>query len=337
MDTAPWYYVDAHRQRQGPVPASDLAALLAAGTIGPRSLVWSTGMSEWQALETVAARLGLELTPPAAAPPPPMPPAATPPTASPRPSDALPGGATAPADASPQPADGAAGTPRAEAADAALSAAYAARVGVEPEAAHVATLGGPVVYARFLKRVAASLIDGFIVAIIVTVIQVPIALIGGVGLATASFDPSSGSILVQLISQAIGLAVGIAYFAYFYSSAAQATPGKQLVGTKVARPDGQRISVARAIGRYFANWLNVLTLLIGYLLPLFTEKRQALHDLVADTVVVDRWAFTEFPERQSDELGGCAIAVLVVWGVLILGGLGMMAIAIVALGAGGWK
>jgi uncharacterized RDD family membrane protein YckC len=221
--------------------------------------------------------------------------------------------------------------------DAAVQQAYAAQVGADPQARTAFAADGHVLYASFLKRVAASIIDGFIVGIIAVVVQTPIALVAGISLGALGDGAGVGSALTQLVSQLIGVAIGIVYFGYFYTSEQQASPGKQLVGIKVARPDGERISFARSVGRYFANWLNIFTLGLSYLLPLFTEKRQTLHDLICDTVVVDRWAFTDSPERQTEELGGCAIAVLVLWGLMILGIIGATLFFIAAIGSGGWN
>jgi uncharacterized RDD family membrane protein YckC len=50
--------------------------------------------------------------------------------------------------------------------------------------------------------------------------------------------------------------------------------------------DGQRISFGRATGRFFAKFLSALILLIGYIMAAFTERKRALHDMIADTVVV---------------------------------------------------
>ena len=349
METAPWYYVNADRQRHGPVPATILRDLAAAGTVGARTLVWRQGMPQWQPLEQLAGELGITLaapTPaPAAAPLPPSPPSAPRPE-NPAPSVAADTEATRVVRSEPRLADIGGASPLSEPKrtasssaypDAALQQAYAAQVGIDPQARSRFVGDGHVLYASFLKRVAASIIDGFIVGIITVVVQTPIAFIGGVSVGALGDGAGAGSILLQLVSQLIGIAIGIAYFGYFYTSDQQASPGKQLVGIKVARPDGERISFARSVGRYFANWLNIFTLGLSYLLPLFTEKRQTLHDLICDTVVVDRWAFTESPELQSEELGGCAIAVLVLWGLLILGIIGSTLFFVAALGSGGWN
>ena len=58
--------------------------------------------------------------------------------------------------------------------------------------------------------------------------------------------------------------------------------------------------VVAMLGASFSyGWTFTNTwLYIGFLLAAFTHNKQALHDMVAGTFVVDRWAYTEFPERQ---------------------------------------
>ena len=41
--------------------------------------------------------------------------------------------------------------------------------------------------------------------------------------------------------------------------------------------------------------------------------------MVADTLVVDRWAFTAHPERQRRELGQVTIAMIVLLALLVVG------------------
>ena len=101
------------------------------------------------------------------------------------------------------------------------------------------------------------------------------------------------------------------YFGWMHASVNQATLGKLAVGIKVTDDDGERISLLRGIGRYFATILSSLILCIGYIMAGFTDRKRALHDMVASTLVVDRWAFTSQPERQRHELGGVTITVIV--------------------------
>ena len=65
-----------------------------------------------------------------------------------------------------------------------------------------------------------------------------------------------------------------------------ATPGKMACGIKVTDLDGRRISFGRATGRFFGKILSTLILLIGFLMQPFTARKQALHDILAGTLVV---------------------------------------------------
>lgn len=84
----------------------------------------------------------------------------------------------------------------------------------------------------------------------------------------------------------LGLLAHWFYFAGMHSSEWQATLGKRLLGLRVTDSEGRRLSFARATGRYFAEYLSALILLIGYLMVAFTERKQGLHDLLANTFVL---------------------------------------------------
>jgi uncharacterized RDD family membrane protein YckC len=72
------------------------------------------------------------------------------------------------------------------------------------------------------------------------------------------------------------------------SSSWQATLGKKLMGLYVTDIEGQRLSLGRATWRTFAKYLSSITAGIGYLMCGFTEKKQALHDMVANCLVLRR-------------------------------------------------
>ena len=72
------------------------------------------------------------------------------------------------------------------------------------------------------------------------------------------------------------------------SSHRQATLGKMLLGLQVTDLEGNRISFGVATGRHFAEYLSALTLGLGYIMNVFTDKRQCLHDKVARTLVLER-------------------------------------------------
>lgn len=78
------------------------------------------------------------------------------------------------------------------------------------------------------------------------------------------------------------------YESWMLSSEWQATVGKRVLGMVVTGLDGSRISFARATGRHFAKYISTLILFIGFIMAAFTAKKQALHDMIAETLVVNR-------------------------------------------------
>jgi uncharacterized RDD family membrane protein YckC len=76
------------------------------------------------------------------------------------------------------------------------------------------------------------------------------------------------------------------YYALMESSEKQATLGKMVLHIKVTDYKGKRISFGRATGRYFSKILSGLILCVGYFMAGWTEKKQALHDMIANTYVV---------------------------------------------------
>lgn len=287
-----WYYSDSDRNRHGPVRAEDLAQLHEHGQLAPETLVWREGMGSWRPWREMIG----EIVPGAG-----------------RPAVAAATFATASADAAPE----AAANP------------YAVAEPVSPYAPPRSTLaqdeefvqGGEVVYAGFWKRVAASVIDGFVIGMAGAVVQMILMMVFfGIG-AGLSGDPSSmfesgGAIALLALVYLIPLAMQAVYFGMFHSSAKQATLGKMAIGIKVTDDDGHRISLARGIGRFFAYVVATLPLGIGVLMVAFTDRKRGLHDMMASTLVVDRWAYTNHPERQRHELGTVATVILVIFGVL---------------------
>ncbi len=91
---------------------------------------------------------------------------------------------------------------------------------------------------------------------------------------------------IVLLYSFLKLLVLVPYFALLESSRLQATFGKQLLEIKVVDLFGNRISLVRATGKFFARILSGQVLLIGYLMAIFTKRKQTLHDFLAGTLVV---------------------------------------------------
>lgn len=133
-------------------------------------------------------------------------------------------------------------------------------------------------YSSFLQRLAASLID----TVVLFVISYVVGFIFGL-FSYVVFGPDAS----VLIGYFIGLIVGWLFYAAFESSKYMATPGKIALSIQVRDENFQRMTFGRATGRHFARFLSSIPLCIGYLFPLWTERRQALHDIVAKTVVIN--------------------------------------------------
>lgn len=128
------------------------------------------------------------------------------------------------------------------------------------------TLPDSLAYAGFWLRFVALLIDGFILFVATALVVIV-------------FGDGAGSVLLA------NLIVWM-YFAVMESSPQQATLGKQALGLIVTDVNGQRLTFGRATGRFFAKYLSNATLEVGYIMAGFTAKKQALHDLIAGTLVI---------------------------------------------------
>jgi uncharacterized RDD family membrane protein YckC len=76
------------------------------------------------------------------------------------------------------------------------------------------------------------------------------------------------------------------YFSLMESSTWQATLGKRLLGLQVTNLHGGRISFGRATARHFAKLISNFSFTIGYVMAGFTKRKQALHDILTQCMVV---------------------------------------------------
>lgn len=119
------------------------------------------------------------------------------------------------------------------------------------------------VYSGFWRRFVASFLDGLIMLI-------PAWLLG------------------MLLPYVGGIILGLIYKPVFEASALKGTPGKAMMGMVVLSETGERLTLKQAYIRYFCSILSGLVLCIGYLMNLFTAKRQTLHDMIAESVVINQ-------------------------------------------------
>lgn len=154
-------------------------------------------------------------------------------------------------------------------------------------------------YAPFWKRAIAFLMDLLIVIalysllihILNLILNLPVEyspfLERGLSLKMTPYVQDN-FLVIALFYSLSKLLVLYPYFALMESSRLQATIGKLILGIKVTDTFGRRISFARASGRFFGKLLSGQILLIGYLMAAWTAKKQALHDVLAGTLVINK-------------------------------------------------
>jgi uncharacterized RDD family membrane protein YckC len=146
-------------------------------------------------------------------------------------------------------------------------------------------------YAGFWLRLVAVLIDGILLYFVRMLLFMPLGLGMGMRGMFRGHPPQNINDFIPFIGLMLRIAVISSliqwlYFSLMESSSWQATLGKKALGLEVTDLEGRRISFGRATGRYFAKIISTIILFIGYIMAGFTEKKQALHDMIAGTLVL---------------------------------------------------
>ena len=139
-------------------------------------------------------------------------------------------------------------------------------------------------YAGFWRRFAAYLIDYILISVV-----------GGIAFFILAAIAGDDGRCLRLHPWFVGFFV---YFAYMEAPSTQATVGKIALGIQVTDLQGNRISFGKALGRNVAKILSALILYIGFIMAAFTAKKQALHDMIAGTLVVKKGSTT--PMASAD-------------------------------------
>jgi len=145
-------------------------------------------------------------------------------------------------------------------------------------------------YAGFFMRLVAYIIDSIVLSIVLGIVLMIVAVIMGVSLdGISEMDETAGNLLAMTFGFTAITGSIIAtwmYFALMESSPRQGTLGKMAMNIKVTDDKGGQLTFLNATGRYFAKSLLSGILFIGYIMILFTEKQQGLHDILAGSLVV---------------------------------------------------
>ena len=156
-------------------------------------------------------------------------------------------------------------------------------------------------YAGFWLRLVAIIIDLIILGVAQSFIIVPILAVMGLGFLgnMGEMDMSDSENIIGMIGAIMAMAgtywilatsIRILYFSFMESSKLQATIGKLALGLIVTDVNGGKLDFTKAFIRNLCKVISDFTCLIGYIIAGFTEKRQALHDIIAGTLVVKKVA-----------------------------------------------
>jgi uncharacterized RDD family membrane protein YckC len=169
--------------------------------------------------------------------------------------------------------------------------------GVYPAAAAApyppATLGAAVLpesyYGGFWIRVAAYLLD----SLILSAVFIPLFLIFCLPIimrVANQPNPEQGpppelfGIIFMLVP--IVWIVHWLYESLLTSSRWQGTVGKRILRLKVTDDFGNKITFARATGRFFAKILSGMVMYVGFIMVAFMERKRGLHDIICNTQVL---------------------------------------------------
>jgi uncharacterized RDD family membrane protein YckC len=152
-----------------------------------------------------------------------------------------------------------------------------------------AAYGAPLQYGGFWLRFAAYIIDTVIIAVPVFLVAFIFGIIIGITHANSgsnvnAFDASNPA--MGCCIDIIAIVGAWLYWAMMESSNKMATLGKMAVGLKVTDMAGRKISFGQASGRFFGKIISGIIIYIGFMMAGWTEKKQALHDIMASTLVV---------------------------------------------------
>jgi len=158
---------------------------------------------------------------------------------------------------------------------------------VAPVVSYQPVIAPPSPYGGFWIRVVAFFLD----SIILSAVYVPVGLIFLVPSIRIARDhdweqgPPVEFLGTLFLVMALFLASTWLYEALLTSSTWQGTIGKRMLSLRVTDLEGNRVSFARATGRFFGKFLSRMIMDIGFIMVAFTERKQGLHDLLAGTLV----------------------------------------------------
>lgn len=162
---------------------------------------------------------------------------------------------------------------------------------VSSDAANPLDKAGPespavIEYGGFWRRVWAGTIDVALEAsgalVVTFAIDFAFSRVGRV----LGYDPWISKVATGMAYILVLTIGGWLYSAFAESSPRRATIGKRLMGLQVVTADGGRVSFGQATVRHFMKFLSLFSAGVGFIMAVWTKRRQALHDIPSDCIVI---------------------------------------------------
>jgi len=246
-----WFYAENGRQI-GPVQDDALQALVRAGTVTGDTLVWHAGLANWQTWSSLGTSSAAPLV-----------------TAS-----GVPGNFCTEC--------GRAFSPEDLMQFGSSSICAECKPLFSQRLRETGGVGATMIYGGFWIRFAARIIDGLLLWAVSMALFLPFS-------GTLGSEQLATILMVQGTLILVQLGLSCAYEAIL-TVRMGGTLGKLALGLQVVTPDGQRLTMGRSIGRYFALLINSFTFLIGYIIAAFDDQKRGLHDHICGTRVIRKRA-----------------------------------------------
>ncbi len=150
-------------------------------------------------------------------------------------------------------------------------------------------------YAGFTTRLVAFVVDVLIVIASIAVMTSVANLLNDV-LGFSQITTTLLSVAVAVTS----LVFLQTYWIFFWMLAGQ-TPGKRLMGLRIVKVDGSRVTISACIRRLVGYYISAI-LFLGFLWVLIDGRRQGFHDKLAGTFVLYAWSFDKNLERGQSAM-----------------------------------
>jgi uncharacterized RDD family membrane protein YckC len=161
-----------------------------------------------------------------------------------------------------------------------------ASAGFAPAPSRPSAGAGSAVYAGFWRRCGAILVDTVLLGIGGGLAGALTGGCMGIVMGAQGADTDTIGTAARTVGFVLGGILNWIYFTVLESSSKQATFGKRALGIVVTDLQGRRIGFGTANKRYWGKLVSFITVGFGYIMAAFTDRKQALHDLMAGTLVV---------------------------------------------------